>query len=192
MNSWRLAYDGYDPAAEGVREALCTLGNGYLATRGAAPESAADEAHYPGTYAAGCYNRLTDVVGGVVVENESLVNLPNWLPMTFRAGDGEWFGSAGVQVFDHSQTLDLRGGVLTRQLRVRDNEGHTTRVTQRRFVHMRHQHLCGLQNHPGAGGLVGHPFGALVARCLGDQRRSGPIPDAQRPPPHDSAEGRHR
>ncbi|MEU1481951.1 hypothetical protein [Streptomyces sp. NPDC005760] len=28
---------------------LCTLGNGYLATRGALPECAADDVHYPGT-----------------------------------------------------------------------------------------------------------------------------------------------
>lgn len=34
MNRWILGYDGYDPEAEGLREALCTLGNGYFATRG--------------------------------------------------------------------------------------------------------------------------------------------------------------
>ena len=41
------------PAQERLREALCTVGNGYLATRGAAPESVADGVHYPGTYVAG-------------------------------------------------------------------------------------------------------------------------------------------
>jgi len=70
---WRLAYDGYDPAEEGQREALCTLGNGFFATRGAAPESRADGVHNPGTYAAGCYNRLRDEIAGHVVENESMV-----------------------------------------------------------------------------------------------------------------------
>jgi trehalose/maltose hydrolase-like predicted phosphorylase len=49
MTAWTLAYDGFDPASEGLREALCTLGNGYFATRGAAPESSADDVHYPGT-----------------------------------------------------------------------------------------------------------------------------------------------
>lgn len=57
---WR--YEGYDPAQEQLREALCTLGNGYFATRGAFPECAADAVHYPATYAAGCYNRLTSTV----------------------------------------------------------------------------------------------------------------------------------
>ena len=75
-----------------MREALCTVGNGYLATRGAAPESA-DGVHYPGTYVAGCFNRLRTEVAGQMVENESLVNVPNWLPLTFRAEDGPWLGA---------------------------------------------------------------------------------------------------
>ncbi|MCF8108543.1 MAG: hypothetical protein K9J81_06080 [Desulfohalobiaceae bacterium] len=32
MSSWIYAYDGFDPENEGLREALCTLGNGYFAT----------------------------------------------------------------------------------------------------------------------------------------------------------------
>ena len=35
MNGWKLVYEGWDPQQEGLREALCTLGNGYIATRGA-------------------------------------------------------------------------------------------------------------------------------------------------------------
>ena len=57
-DDWTWKYEGYDPADEKLRESLCTLGNGRFATRGAAPECAADDVHYPGTYAAGCYNRL--------------------------------------------------------------------------------------------------------------------------------------
>ena len=49
MSAWTLAYDGFDPPDERLREALCTLGNGYFATRGAAPEAVADAVHYPGT-----------------------------------------------------------------------------------------------------------------------------------------------
>lgn len=37
VSRWLLTYEGYDPEVEGLREALCTLGNGYVATRGAAP-----------------------------------------------------------------------------------------------------------------------------------------------------------
>jgi len=63
-DEWLLVYQGFQPEQEGLREALCTLGNGYFATRGATPESKADDIHYPGTYFAGCYNRLA---AGLVV-----------------------------------------------------------------------------------------------------------------------------
>jgi trehalose/maltose hydrolase-like predicted phosphorylase len=117
VNPWVLAYDGVDPPGEGLREALCTLGNGYFATRGAAPEAAADAVHYPGTYVAGCYNRLTSQVAGREVENEDLVNVPNWLPLTLRPEGGAWLDLARQEVLGHRQELDLRRGVLTRLLR---------------------------------------------------------------------------
>jgi trehalose/maltose hydrolase-like predicted phosphorylase len=145
VSAWSLIYEGFNPDEEGQREALCTLGNGYLATRGAAPESRAGDVHYPGSYGAGLYNRLRDTVDGHTIENESLVNLPNWLPLTFRIDDGPWFDLAEVEVLEHRQELDLRRGVLVRITRFTDTADRTTRLTQRRFVHMGHAHLCGLQ-----------------------------------------------
>ena len=70
MSDWRLLYDGFNAEEEGLRESLCTLANGYFATRGAAPESRADGVHYPGTYAAGVFNRLATAVDGRVAANE--------------------------------------------------------------------------------------------------------------------------
>src|SRR5512132_4693268 len=143
MSAWLLEYDGFDPAGEGLRETLCTLGNGYLATRGAAPEARAGEVHYPGTYAAGVYNRLATTVAGVTVEDESIVNLPNWLPVTFRAEEGCWLETA--EWLENRIELDLRRGVLTRLARLRDDAGHLTRVTQRRFASMDDPHLVALE-----------------------------------------------
>ena len=40
-DEWVLRYEGLDPKQEGLREALCTLGNGVFATRGAAEEQQA-------------------------------------------------------------------------------------------------------------------------------------------------------
>ena len=50
---WVLRYEGYDPDDEPLREALCTISNGYFATRASAPEKDEDEHHYPGNYVAG-------------------------------------------------------------------------------------------------------------------------------------------
>ncbi|MBU2567139.1 glycoside hydrolase family 65 protein, partial [Patescibacteria group bacterium] len=121
MSDWMLVYDAYEPEQEGLREALCTLGNGYFASRGAATDSPADDVHYPGTYLAGGYNRLTTEIAGHKVENEDLVNLPNWLPLTFKIDDGEWFRLDDVEILSYRQALDLKAGLMHRDLRFRDS-----------------------------------------------------------------------
>lgn len=143
--AWDYVFDGYDPQSEKLREALCTVGNGYFATRGAAPESKAGQVHYPGTYAAGVFNRLVDDVSGTEVDNESLVNLPNWLPLTFRIDGGSWFNIDAVTVLSYRQTVDLRAAVLTRQVRFIDSAGRTSSLTQRRFVAMHMPHVGALE-----------------------------------------------
>jgi alpha,alpha-trehalase len=147
MSVWTLRYDEYVPEQERLREALCTLGNGYFATRGAAPESVAGPHHYPGTYLGGYFNRLCTDIEGREVCNESIVNMPNWLPFTFRPEGGEWFDldSASWEVLEYVQELELKRGLLSRRVRVRDAAGRTTVVAQRRFVHMGHRHLGALE-----------------------------------------------
>lgn len=140
-DSWTLTFDGYDPAQEKLRESLCTVGNGYYATRGAAPECVPGAVHYPGTYVAGVYNRLSDEIDGHVVDNESLVNLPNWLPVTFRIERGDWFDLDTADLLGYRQQLDLRRAEFVRQFRFRDTSGRITAVTQRRFAAMHRPHL---------------------------------------------------
>ncbi len=145
MSVWSLEYEGFDPERQSLREALCTLGNGYFATRGAAPESRADGVNYPGTYIAGLYNRLTSAVADRTVENEDLVNAPNWLPLDFRLEGAPWFDPRQVELLEYHQELDLRTGLLLRRLRWRDGEARVTRLEQHRFVHMDKPHLAGLK-----------------------------------------------
>ncbi|MEU0647684.1 glycoside hydrolase family 65 protein [Streptomyces umbrinus] len=150
MSEWTWEYEGCDPAAERLRESLCTLGNGYFATRGAVPECRAGLVHYPATYAAGVYNRLESTVAGRVVVNEDLVNLPNWLPLRFRlrfadGSAGPWFSPDTRQPFDHRHTLDLRRATLTRTFRFRDDQAGELSVEQTRLVHMTDPHLAALR-----------------------------------------------
>ena len=142
---WSFTYGGYIPEQERLREALCTVGNGYRATRGCAPEADAGPHHYPGTYAAGLYNRLTDEVAGRQIENESLVNLPNWLSCKFRIDGGDWFDIDACDVISYRQSMDLRQAELTREFRFRDASGRTSRVSQRRIAAMHKPHACALE-----------------------------------------------
>ena len=142
---WVLRYNGYDPDDEKLREALCTVGNGYFASRGAAPESRAGKYHYPGNYLAGIYNRLESVINDRTIVNESIVNVPNCLCMTFHIEGGEWFDVDAVEIENYRKELDMRNGVLDRIVLFTDKHGRRTRLRQRRFTSMEHPHILGLE-----------------------------------------------
>ena len=144
-SEWVLAYEGVDQLLEGNREALLTLANGYMSTRGAMSEATAGGAHYPGSYAAGVYNRLVSNLAGADREDETVVNLPNWLPLTFRVAGGEWIAPDTHEMVHHHVALDLRSGVLLREFVVADDEGRHTRVRQRRLVSMASPHLATIE-----------------------------------------------
>ena len=142
---WSLVFDGYDPAREGIRESLCTLGNGYFATRAAAVWAKADGTHYPGTYLAGGYDRLQTEIAGRTAENEELVNLPNWLALDVRIGEQDWFDEKTTTLVDYRQELDLRRGLLLRTVRFEDARGRRTLLQEQRLVSMADMHLGALE-----------------------------------------------
>jgi beta-phosphoglucomutase family hydrolase len=143
--NWVITYDEFSPELEEQRESLCALGNGYFCTRGAMPGSHDDGTHYPGTYLAGGYNRVRFNEPDHQFVQEQLVNLPNWLAVGFKINDGEWFDLGKVEILKYQQRLDLRQGVLYRDIKFRDHEGQVTSLNQRSFVHMRHPHLAALE-----------------------------------------------
>jgi beta-phosphoglucomutase family hydrolase len=144
-SEWSLVYEGFEPAREGIRESLCALGNGYFTTRGAAAWAHADGVHYPGTYLGGGYNRLATEIAGRVVENEDLVNLPNWLALELRVADEDRFDPRAVEILAYRQELDLRRGVLLRRIRFEDGHGRRSTLTERCFVSMADMHLGALE-----------------------------------------------
>jgi len=140
-----LVYEGFDPAQEGHREALTTLGNGYWACRGAAPERSADSLHYPGTYLAGVYNRLSSVIQGQVSEDEHMVNAPNWTVLDVCIAGGKWWSQGGLTFRQERRELDLRRAVLRRTVLLEGDGGRLLEVVQRRLVSMAVPHLAALE-----------------------------------------------
>lgn len=164
--NWVVSYNEFIPKLEGRREALCALGNGYFVTRATAPETEANDIHFPGTYFAGLYNRITTDIANLTLEHEDLVNAPNWLSLTFKIDEGQWFELEKTQIISYRQDLNLREGILYRKIRFKDQEGHETSLSERRFVHMRHCHLAGLETK-----LTAHNWsGTLTVRSALDGR----------------------
>jgi trehalose/maltose hydrolase-like predicted phosphorylase len=145
VSDFTLAYDGFDAAQEGLREALTSTGNGYFCTRGACEWQDADDVHYPGTYAHGAYNRETTILRGQPVLNEDLVNLPNWLALKLRIEGEEAIALDNVELLAYRHEYDIRTALVTRDLRFRDRAGRETRLRSRRFVSMAHVHQAALE-----------------------------------------------
>ncbi len=145
MRGWSLSYEDFDPSQEALREALTTLGNGYIGTRGAAEEADADDIHYPGTYLAGGYNRLETEVAGRMIENEDLVNFPNWLSVKIRPDTGDWFNLMAMEVLSYRQELHLDEGILERTIRFRDPQERETTLRSQRLVHMGQPHYAAIR-----------------------------------------------
>lgn len=144
-HAWLLSYDGFDPELEGTREALCTLSNGYWGTRGAVPGTRAGEVHYPGTYLAGIFNRVTSEVDGTSMETEHLVKAPDWTFLRVETPDGRALHPSEDELLDLRQELDLHKGVLRRVVRQRDGQGRITRIGTEQFQSMADQHLAALR-----------------------------------------------
>ena len=145
MDGFLLTYEGFDPAAEGLREALTSTGNGYLCTRGAAEWEDADGVHYPGSYVHGGYNRETTILSGLPVLNEDLVNMPNWLVLQLRIEGGDVIRLADVELLGYRHELDIRCATVIRDLRFRDRFGRVTTLHSRRFVSMADAHHAGIE-----------------------------------------------
>jgi len=144
--SWSIEYHSYDPNREGTIETLCAIGNGYFCTRGAMEEIPANlDENYPGTYITGVYNSLESNIGGRLITNEDFVNLPNWLPLTFRIGSGDWFSPKEVEILQFHRKLDFKTGLLTRTMTVQDKDGNQTRIQSARFVSMANPNLAAIQ-----------------------------------------------
>lgn len=143
---WFIEYHEYDPEKEATREALCTIGNGFFGTRGAFEEiPAVLDIHYPGTYITGLYNCLESNIAGRTITNEDLVNIPNWLPVTFKINTGEWFNPQEVDILEFSRKLDFLSGTLYRRMVVRNDQGHQTMIQSWRLASMADPHLAVLR-----------------------------------------------
>ena len=172
-----LAYEGFDPASEPLREALTSTGNGYFCTRGAAEWEAPDGVHYPGTYAHGLYNRETSILAGRPVPNEDLVALPNWLPLVLRIDDDEPVRLENVELLSYRHEIDVRYAVVRRELCFRDAAGRETTLRSRRFVSMARMHQAGLawdvtaENWSGRAEVISAIDGRVVNRGVARYRQ---------------------
>ncbi len=134
-SGWIITESEFDPTHLHRQETLFTLGNGYLGTRGAFEEG------YPGAWPATFVHGVYDDVPIVYTE---LVNCPDWLPLVVIV-EGERFRLDRGQVLRYQRRLDLRRGVLSRDVRWRSPAGHTVDFHFERFASLADPHALAVR-----------------------------------------------
>ncbi|MEB3177609.1 MAG: beta-phosphoglucomutase [Nostocaceae cyanobacterium] len=134
---WCLSETQFDPDQLHSRETVFTIGNGYLGTRGTFEEG------YPRAVSSTVLHGVYDDVPIVYTE---LANCPDWLPLQVIV-DSDRFRLDRGEILSYQRQLDLRRGILSRQVRWRSPGGKTVDIHFERFASMADQHILGLRCH---------------------------------------------
>lgn len=117
------------------KETVFTLGNGYLGTRGTFEEG------YPNDSAATIINGVYD---DVAIATTQLVNCPSWLSLVVKVGEERFRLDAGELLY-YERRLDMRLGLLNREVRWRSPQGHTVDFHFQRFASLADQHVLAIR-----------------------------------------------
>ena len=131
QTDWTVIDTQFDFSELHHKETVFTLGNGYLGTRGTFEEG------YPGACPATLIHGVYD---DVPVMHTELVNCPDWLPLAIVVG-GDRFSLDQGQVLSYRRQLDLRWGLLSRDVLWRSPSGHTVCLNFERMVSMVDKHV---------------------------------------------------
>ncbi|HEY0812973.1 MAG TPA: glycosyl hydrolase family 65 protein [Pseudonocardia sp.] len=132
---WLVTETGFDPARANVYETLCTVGNGYLGTRGTLEEG------HPGDLSGTYLNGVYDDHDSPVID---LVNAPDWLAFAVHVG-GSRLDVRNAEVLEHERTLDIRTGLLHRRTVFADAQGRRTRLETLRCASVSDRHTCAVR-----------------------------------------------
>lgn len=131
QSDWIVIETQFNPSELHHKETLFNLGNGYLGTRGTFEEG------YPGACPATLINGVYD---DVAVMHTELANCPDWLPLAIVVG-GDRFSLDQGQILSYERKLDLRWGILSRDVLWRSPSGHTVNLCFERMVSMADEHV---------------------------------------------------
>ncbi|MBH8563857.1 glycoside hydrolase family 65 protein [Nostoc sp. CENA67] len=125
----------FDPSQLHDQETVFTLSNGYLGIRGTFEEG------YPEDRTATLIHGVYD---DVAKANTELVNCPNWLPLVVTVA-GDRFSMDSGEILNYERRLDLRLGIVSRDVRWRSPKGHTLDLHFERFTSLADQHVMAIR-----------------------------------------------
>ena len=141
---WRLVEKKYNPPRMAQMETLFALANGYLGIRGTFEEghtrlserhaaSTAFHETWPIVYPESAY--------GYARTGQTIVNAPDGTLIRLYVDD-EPFDLARATLVNYERTLDMRTGILERDVTWEKGSGKRIRIRSRRLVSFEHRHVA--------------------------------------------------
>ncbi len=131
MNLWQISEDTFDVSKLRSQETVYTIGNGYFGTRGAFEEG------YPKATPATLFSGVFDTIS---VGKEELANTPDWLPIELLVNDERFRLDTG-KLLSYRRTLDMRRGVLSREVHWQSPGGILLHVMCERFASLHDEYV---------------------------------------------------
>ncbi|MFV0633787.1 glycoside hydrolase family 65 protein [Demequina sp.] len=143
VDPWRLVETEFSKADLGVTETLFAVGNGYLGLRGNVEDG--HDAHAHGTFINGFHETWkilhAEEAYGFARTGQTIVNVPDPKIIRLYVNDEPLLLSI-ADLVSYSRVLDMRDGVLSRDLIWRTPSGNRVRVRSTRMVSFAQRHLA--------------------------------------------------
>ncbi len=140
---WRFVEKGFYPEFLGQAETLFSTGNGYLGIRGCFEENA--PVHHAGTFINGFYEswpiQYPEEAFGFAKTGQTIVDVTDARIIRLFI-DGEPLDLAEVEIESYERALDMRNGVLERELVWTTPSGKRARLRSKRLVSFVDRHLA--------------------------------------------------
>src|SRR3712207_4015101 len=145
-DGWRITERGLDLDRLGALESVLAVGNGYLGVRGAPEEGA--PAHDGGVILNGFHEtwpiEYPEDAYGLARTGQTIVNATDGSIIRLFV-DGEPLNLDTTRIVRFERALDMRLGVLTREVELETALGHRVRVRTRRLASLADRHLAAMQ-----------------------------------------------
>ncbi len=145
-DEWRIIEHGHHDVLLGRLETIFSLGNGYLGIRGSYDEAL--PAHERGTFVNGFYESWPIVHAedayGFAQTGQTIINVPDGTITKLYVDDEPLFLFPAADLVQADRVLDMRSGILERELLWRTPQGKRVLVRSQRLVSLRHRHLAAI------------------------------------------------
>ena len=143
IEPWSVSEESFRPEMSMIGESIFTLGNEYMGTRGNFEEGYGGDT-MPGCYIGGIYVRERIHYGwqrkGFASHGHNIFNTVNWLDIAVEV-DGERLQLDTCAFRDYRRSLNMKSGLLSRQLVFQTRDGAETALTWERLVSYADRHI---------------------------------------------------